>query len=234
MSKPTPRDEKLPPLRIIQKNIQQGWKKCHKRYQYILNNGDVIRIRKYFQGKSFHLNEWKKINFIAIQLLCASGNTGRMERAKEVTTQCPEKVRRKTDYFPIILPYYLTPNFLYLGWSCFCSKLIDANTSSNRLFPGVVGVVIGTKLEPWTLQRRPRNELTIWLRRDRIDRMAWASLGRCPGQGERLTSIGGSQEGAMGATVFLLCCETLGALGMCEGAEWAGEGGHPSWGSRAN
>lgn len=117
------------------------------------------------------MNE-KKINFIAIQLLCAWGNTGRMERAKEVTTQCPEKVRRKADYFPVILPYYLTPNFFYLGWSCFCSKLIDANTSSNRLFPGVVGVVIGTKLEPWALQRRPRNELTIWLRRDRIDRKA--------------------------------------------------------------
>lgn len=60
MAIPTLRDEKLPPLRIIQKNIQQQWKKCQKRYQYTLNSGDVIRIRKYFQGKSFHLNEWKK------------------------------------------------------------------------------------------------------------------------------------------------------------------------------
>lgn len=71
LAKPTLRVEKLPPLRIIQKNIQQQWKKCQKRYQYILNNGDVIRIRKYFQGKSFHLHEWKTNQFhCCIVTLC--------------------------------------------------------------------------------------------------------------------------------------------------------------------
>lgn len=74
---------------------------------------------------------------------------GGLERAKEVITQCPEVVRPKVDYTPIILPRYLIPDFLYLGWSCFCSKIIDVNIPfPPRLFPGVVRVLTQTRLGP--------------------------------------------------------------------------------------
>ena len=48
------------------------------------------------------------------------------------------------------------------------------------------------------------------------------------GQGERFTSTGGPQEGAVEETVVLLGCKILGAMGMCWSSRVGKGGGHPS------
>lgn len=61
----------------------------------------------------------KKINVIAIWLLCAWGNAGRIEGAKEATTQCPEIVRPKAITLQTFSSHNLIPDFLSLRCSCF-------------------------------------------------------------------------------------------------------------------
>ena len=85
-------------------------------YQYILNSGDVVGIRKYFKGKSFHLNELKKKSIpLLYSYSVPQGTREREERAKEVTTQCSEIIRPKVDLTRCISLCDLIPGCLHLS-----------------------------------------------------------------------------------------------------------------------
>ena len=201
MAKLTLRDEKLPPLRIIQKNILQQWKKCQKRYQYILNNEDVIRIRKYFEGKSFHLNEWKKNqSHCCIVTLCLEG-WGRKEPAKEVRTQCPEIVKTQSGLHTL-------QSFSHITWFLIPPFIIGREASlrvvlfllQNNIYKYLPQLGFSEWWWKWPQRwgwdqeycRRPRNGADNQVEETRQDRKSIHSIkGGLLGQGERLTSTGG-------------------------------------------
>lgn len=210
IAKPTLRNEKLPPLRIIQKNIQQQWKKCQKRYQYILNNEGVIRIRKYFEGKSFHLNEWKKKS---IPLLCSYPVPGGM--GEEGTSQWSYNTVSRNSKTQGGLS--TLQSFSHITWFLILPFIIRRGATL-----GVVLFLIWHNWYKYLLQlgfsawwwewpqrqgwgheccRGPRNEADHPVEEMRQDRKSTYSIREVVlGQGETLTSIDGFQEDAMEKT----------------------------------
>lgn len=220
-------------MRITQKNILHQGKKCQKRYQYILNNEDVIRIRKYFEGKSFHLNEWKKNqSHCYIVTLCLEG-WGRKEPAKEVTTQRPEIVKTQSALHTLQplspITWLLIPPFI-IGRGA--SLVVVLFLLQNNWYKYLLQLGFSEWWWEWPQRqgwdheygRGPRKGADSPAEEMRQESESIHSIrGGIPGQGERFTSTGGPQEGAVEETVVLLGCETPEQWECVGAAEWAGE-----------
>lgn len=142
--------------------------------------------------------------------------------------------RKQQQYLEIVSPKATTlpslshitePRFPLLRVVLFHSKIIDANASSSPTLLRGYGKGRTDKARVTNTAKRTQEWVGSSVEM-RQERKVWAALGRCSGQGERLTSIDVSQEGAVKGTVFLLGCAILGTLSMWERSRGGGEGGH--------